>query len=306
MIKAGDFPEVFDSSMIATLKTCPQLFKKVYIDQYKTKGDNVHLLAGGSFAKGVEVARRSFYEEGLSSDDSIASGLEALLKAYGDYQCPPDSAKSAERMAGALEFYFEHYPLNHDAAYPVILPGGKRGIEFGFVEPLGIDHPITGQPILYSGRMDAILNYAGDTFVFDEKTTGALGSSWGRKWDLRSQFTGYVWGCRQAGIHTAGVVVRGVSILKTKYDTAEAISYRPEWEVNRWYGELLEWISDAMRWWKSGRFRYTLDDACQSYGGCGFSSVCKSENEGPWLDTYFERRHWDPVTRLETKVEAPV
>lgn len=299
-MKAGDFPEVFDSSMIATLKQCPQLFKKVYIDQYKSKGQNVHLTAGGAFAKGVEVARRQFYEDGKSADDSIAAGLGALLEAYGDYQCPDDSAKSAVRMAGALEFYFTNYPLNHDAAYPITLPGGKRGIEFSFVHPLAIDHPVTGQPILYSGRMDAILNYAGDVFIFDEKTTTSLGATWGRKWDLRSQFTGYCWGCREAGVRTGGVVVRGVSILKTKYETAEAISYRPEWMLDRWYTELLEWIADAIRWWKTGRFRYVLDDACTSYGGCGFSSVCQSENEAPWLDTYFVRKHWDPVTRKET------
>jgi hypothetical protein len=301
-MQPGNFPEVFDSSMVATLKQCPQLFHKVYIQQYKSKETNVHLRAGGAFAAGIEKARRAFYEDGKSAEESIALGMQALIIHYGDFECPSDSAKSVERMAGALEFYFENYPLNHEAAFPITLAGDKRGIEFGFVEPLSIDHPVTNHPILYAGRMDAILNYAGDVFVFDEKTTSSLGSTWGRKWDLRSQFTGYCWGCRKAGIHAAGVVVRGVSILKTKYETQEAICYRADWEVDRWYKELLEWIADAITWWKEKRFRYNLDDSCTSYGGCGFSSVCKSENETPWLETYFERRHWDPVTREETKL----
>lgn len=296
------FPEVWDSSMLGSLKACPQLFRKIYIQQYKSKEPNVHLRAGGAFARGVEVARTAFYVDGQNAEDSVALGVGALLESYGDFECPPESGKSAERTAGALEFYFQNYPLNHDSAYPIQLPGGKRGIEFSFAHPLPIDHPVTGQPLLYCGRMDAILNYANDTFVFDEKTTSSLGSTWSRKWDLRSQFTGYVWGCRESGIRTAGVVVRGVSILKTTYGTAEAITYRPEWMVDRWYLELLEWISDAIRWWKTKGFRYNLDESCVSYGGCGFLSVCQSQNETPWLDTYFERRHWNPITREETKL----
>lgn len=296
------FPEVFDSSMLATLKQCPQLFKKVYIDQWKAKDESVHLRAGGAFAAGIEAARTAFYVAGETADAAKTIGLKRLIEFYGDYICPADSAKSAVRMAGALEFYFDNYPLNHSAAFPITLPGGKRGIEFSFVHPLPINHPITNNPILYAGRMDAILSYAGDTFVFDEKTTTYLGPTWSRKWDLRSQFTGYVWGCREAGIRTAGVVVRGVSILKTKYETQEAICYRADWEVDRWYMELLEWIGDAIRWWKTGRFRYNLDDSCTSYGGCGFATVCSRQNEQPWLETYFEKRHWDPITRESTKL----
>jgi hypothetical protein len=286
--------------MLATLKQCPQLFKKVYIDEFKSKEPNVHLRAGGAFASGVEAVRTAFYVEGLSAEDSIAKGLGVLFKSYGNFECPADSAKSAERTAGALEFYFANYPLNHDTGFPIALPGGKRGIEFSFVHPLPINHPVTAQPLLYAGRMDAILSYAKDTFIFDEKTTSSLGPTWSRKWDLRSQFTGYCWGCREAGVRTAGVVVRGVSILKTKYETQEAICYRHDWEIDRWYMELLEWIADAIRWWKADRFRYNLDESCTSYGGCGFNSVCKSQDEKPWLETYFERRHWDPVTRQET------
>jgi hypothetical protein len=300
------FPEVFDSSMIATAKSCPQLFKKIYIDQWKSKEPNVHLRAGGAFARGLEVARTRFYVDGLSAEDSVATGIGALLDSYGDFQCPADSAKSAERTAGALEYYFDHYPLNHDTSYPIILPGGKRAIEISFAQPLAIDHPITGQPILYSGRLDAILSTLGDTFGCDEKTTTSLGPTWGSKWGLRGQFLGYKWGARQYGIRVAGIVVRGVSILKTKYDTQESINYYPDWMIDRWEAELLEWIGECIRWWKSKRYRYNFDEACASFGGCGFNRVCASQDEAPWLATYFERRHWDPVTRQETPInETP-
>jgi len=301
----GGFPEVFDSSMLGTLKSCQEQFRKIYIEQWKGPDSNVHLIAGGAFAKGIEVARKAFYEEDLSAEDAEARGLQALIHAYGDFQCPPDSAKSLERTAGALEFYFTNYPLNHQAAFPILLPGGKRAIEFGAVSPLPIDHPVTGQPILYSGRMDAVLNYAGGVFTFDEKTTSYLGPNWSKQWDLRSQFAGYAWLCRQYGFKTDGTVVRGVSILKTKYETQESIIYHPEWMVNRWYLEMLEWIKLAIQAWESKKWLHNLDHSCAEYGGCSFRSACATENELPWLETYFVRRHWDPVTRKETLLAPP-
>jgi hypothetical protein len=288
--------------MLATFKSCPQLFKKIYIDQWKSKERSVHLHAGGAFAHGIERARRAFYEENKDADTAVADGFRALLEFYGTFECPADSAKSAERTAGALEFYFDSYPLLKGQDEPIILPGGKRGIEFSFAHPLPFIHPETGNPLLYCGRMDAIINYAGGIFICDEKTTTSLGATWSKQWDLRAQFTGYAWGCREAGIRVDGVVVRGVSILKTKYDTQAPIAYRPEWQVDRWYKELLEWIEDIQTCWKTGRWKYNLDHSCADYGGCAFRSACLSQDETPWLDTYFERRYWDPILRTETKL----
>ncbi len=295
------FPEVFDSSMLATFKSCPELFNKVYIANWKSKDPSVHLRAGGAFAHGIEKARRAFYEQGLSADDAVAIGVGELIKFYGDFECPPDSAKSLERTAGALEFYFERYPLNEDSP-PITLPSGKRGIEFSFVHPLPISHPTTGNPILYSGRMDALLSYAGGTYITDEKTTSSLGATWSRQWDLRSQFTGYAWGCRESGVRTDGVIVRGISILKTKYDTQEAISYRPEWQIDRWYEQMLEWVEQIKWRWESNRWPLNLDHSCADYGGCAFRQVCatRPEDGQPWLDTYFTRKMWNPITREET------
>lgn len=297
------FPEVFDSSILAKLKSCPTDYHLTYEEDWKPKGLSVHLHAGGAFAYALEVTRRAFYIDGLGREAAIEKGVGALLTKYGDFEAPSHgsgSAKTAERMAGAFVFYWDHYPLNHETAYPILLPGGDRAVEFSFAHPLPIDHPETGNPILYAGRMDAILSYANGVFIFDEKTTSSLGPTWGDKWDLRSQFTGYCWGARESGIPVNGVVVRGVSILKTKYETQEAITYRPDHQINRWYVELLHHIERAKEWYKRGEWFHALDDACESYGGCPFKKVCMADIPEPYLESYFERRHWDPVTRKET------
>lgn len=296
------FPSVIDSSMMSAFRSCPRKFELEYLLHWKPKAESVHLVAGKAFARGLEVAREAYYVHGERSDVAVAKGLQALLTAYGSFECPPDSAKSAARMAGALEFYFEVWPMEQDKAVPVTLPSGARGIEFSFLEPLALNHPETGDPILFSGRFDMLVDYAGGRFGEDDKTTSSLGDRWSNQWDLRSQFTAYCWGAAMSGMPLAGVLVRGESILKTKYDKAQAVTYRPAWQIERWYEQTLRDVRRMIASWEEGYWDYNLDNACNEYGGCMFKTVCVSQEPQKWLEVGFEQRRWDPVTREETKL----
>lgn len=294
------FPAVLDSTIIAAFRSCARKAELEFFHHYKPRDPSVHLHAGAAYASGLERARRAFYENGAPDSSAIPFGIRATMEAYGSFECPPESAKSLERTVGAIEYYFTRYPLASDAAKPIVLPGGKRGIEFGFVEPLDETHPETGDPLLYSGRMDMIVSFEGMTLGLDDKTTSMLGASWPRQWDLRSQFTGYSWGAGRQGVKLDGWLVRGVSILKTKYDTLQAITYRPQWQIDRWYKQLLRDIRRMKACWEEGYFDYNLDHACTEYGGCIFRDVCLMQEPQPLLDMRFQRRAWNPVTREET------
>lgn len=303
MIKPIMFPHTFDSTMLGAFRSCPQKMFRTYVEHWKPKAESVHLAAGGAFARGIEVARKAFYEERMSEADAVATGLEALLVAYGDFETPPDSAKSPTRMAGALEFYFENYPLEGASAVPLTFPNGKLAIEFSFAEPLDIMHPVTGDPILYTGRCDMIADFCGGQYTVDEKTTSQLGASWPKQWEMRSQFTGYQWAANRAGLNVQGTLVRGVSILKTKYDHLQHITYRSPYEVDRWLDQTHRDIQRAIEMWKDDYWDYSLDHACAEYGGCSMVNVCKSAEPEAWLPMYFEKRVWDPLARVERTVE---
>jgi hypothetical protein len=296
------FPHAIDSSMMATFRSCPQQFFRTYLQHWKPQTESVHLIAGGAFASGLEAARIAFFEQGLSQEDAQATGLLALMKHYGDFECPADSAKSLERMCGALEFYFANYPLGEDGMIPITFPDGRRGIEFSFAEPLPVNHPVTGQPLLFTGRMDMIADFAGGKYVEDDKTTASLGASWSRQWEMRSQFTGYCWAVQQAGIPVAGTIIRGVSILKTKYDTQQAITYRSPMEIDRWLTQTTRDLQRMVKMWEDNWYDFNMDSACGEYGGCSLLQVCKSTEPENWLNSYFEQRVWDPLARKETTV----
>lgn len=292
------FPEVWDASMVSALRSCGHKFFRDYMEHWKPKYESIHLHAGKAFAEGLEATRRGFFERGLAQGHALGEGLEALVKAYGDFTAPEESSKTLDRMLGALEFYFDTWPMETDHAKPAKI-GDRLGIEFSFAEPLGITHPDTGNPLIYCGRADQVVEYAGGLFIEDDKTTSQLGASWGRQWDLRSQFTGYCWAGRKIHLPIQGTIVRGVSILKTKYGSAEAITYRPEWQVKRWHEQVLRDISRALLMWQSGYWDYSLDHACEEYGGCQFKQICLVEDPQPFLELNFEQRRWNPLTREE-------
>ena len=162
---------------------------------------------------------------------------------------------------------------------------------------------MTGQPLLYTGRADMIADFAGGRYVFDEKTTSQLGQTWLNQWELRSQFTGYIWAARQANIETQGAIVRGISILKTKYDTLQVITNRSPWEIDRWLVQVTRDAQRMIRCWEEEWWDYSLDNACTEYGGCSLRSVCKSPDPETWLPMYFEPKVWDPLARKEMTVE---
>lgn len=296
------FPKVLNSSAMTNFHSCPRKFQLADISHWKPKGLSVHLHAGAAYATGLEKAREAYFQDGKSPADAEAAGMHALFTAYGDFECPSDSAKSLERMCGALAFYFDRYPLESDPAVPITLPGGKRGIEFSFAEPMDVNHPETGDPILYCGRMDSIVDYAGAIYGEDDKTTSSLGASWAKQWDLRSQFTGYCWGAGKAGFPLSGFLVRGISILKTKYDTMEALTYRPPWMIERWYEQTIRDTKRIISMWEEGYWDYNLDHACSEYSGCEFRQICLSKEPQSWLEASFERRARDPITRTEIRL----
>jgi len=306
------FPQTIDSSMLSDFRACPQKFFRTHIQHWKSTGSNVHLHAGGAYANGLEAGRKAFYIDGKTEQEAERIASDALSEYYGDFICPDDSAKSLVRMLGALDFYFSRYPMSTDAARPMVV-GDHHGIEFSFQEPLDALHPDTGNPIIFSGRADSIVNFAGGLYLEDDKTTSRLGNEWRNKWEMRGQFTGYCWMAQKAGFKVAGTLVRGISILKSGYDTAEVLTYRSQMEIDRWIYQTERDVQRMVRMYNAYKraladenedkanyaFDFNLDEACTMYGGCPFQSACKSSDPDRWIASGHKQEVWCPDTRQQ-------
>lgn len=303
MSNKPDFPMAIDSTMRATFTACPQKYYREYFQHWKPRLESIDLVAGKAFAAGIEEVRRQYWEHGnTDTDDCIAHGVQALLREYGDFDAG-DHVKSPDRMIGALDEYFATYGFHTDHIKP-LMQDGKPAVEFSFALPIpGTVHPTTGDPILYTGRFDMLGLYNDSLFVVDEKTTKQLGASWHKNWVLRSQLTGYCWAAREYGYPVTGAIIRGISILKTKYGHAENIQYRTDWFINRWLEQLRRDLTRMIACWKEGYWDYNLDTACTHYGGCLFMDICTSPDPDRWLAANFTKRIWDPLAREEHEVK---
>ena len=252
---------------------------------------NIHLHAGGSFAKGMEVARRVFFKDGGTEEDARQAGMQALWDFYGDEYAEvwQGEAKSRDGMRGALSSYLTTgWPLASDYLEPFESEG--KGVEFDFAIPLPINHPQTGEPILYKGRIDWLARNKqdGSVWVVDDKTTGSLGKQWHKQWDLDSQPTGYVWAARQFGFPVAGVILRGTSILKRGYGHEECLQPRTKYQIDDWHEQLVQDLHGMITTWtafqEGRRVTKRLDkSACNAYGGCPYVQSCSSPNPEAWF-----------------------
>ena len=137
--------------------------------------------------------------------------------------------------------------------------------------------------------------FQGPPWVVDEKSTSQLGDSWSRSWRLRGQLTGYCFAARQYGIPVQGAIVRGISFLRTgAFGFAEPVEYRPNWQLERWWVQVNKDVARMVECWHEGYWDYDLAEACNSYGGCPFMSLCTVSNPNEWLNEY-EYREWNPL-----------
>lgn len=287
------FPEKISNTQRSMFRTCPQKWYWAYcLRGRKSMARGVDLIAGGAFAKGLEVARKCFFDEGLDSEDAIEEGVAAASLEYGDD--PFDGhKKSRSKTLGAVYAYFNHWRLDMDYLHP-FKTGAGTGIEFRFAVPLPIEHPYLQQPLLYDGRVDMIAEHKDikGLWIVDEKTTTQLGASWRKKWYLDAQPTGYIWAGAQHGYHVAGALIRGISFLSNSYGFEEALCPRTEFQVEDWFEQLQRDIKGMICTFNdaSGAFgtprrpdRALDKDACAAYGGCTFLQPCSANNPEVWL-----------------------
>ena len=288
------FPSVIDNTMRSEFVKCPTAFYRRFIQNLDEPEFSIHLHAGAAFASALEVYRKAYYGEKLEFEEAFRLGAAQLVREFGAFGDGTET-KSLYGMLGAFDYYLhEAFPPASDRLLPFVA-GGKPAVEFSFAIPLPIAHPETGDPILYGGRFDMIGEYMNQLWAVDEKTTGAMGPQWFQQWNLRSQFTGYCWAAQQYGYHVAGVMVRGICILKDDFKQGEVVDYRPSWMIERWYAQLLRDINRMIEQYKSNQYDMNLSDGCNSFGGCGFKTLCLSRDPAPFIKTHYVVREWKPV-----------
>ena len=310
------FPLVIDSTMLMEFDSCFQSGFRKYIQHLsKGTGESTDLIAGGAFAKGLEVARKMYYDQGSDPEYAIETGVAALYDAYGDH-VPFKENKSSYRMATALEQYFLEYPLGIDIVQPAKLANGNHAIEYSFAHELPIAHPdLEDFNIIITGRADMIGEYAGRLWCVDEKTTGsAFTMDWAKQWDTRGQFTTYAWGLQKDGIDVAGAYIRGVYLGKSNIKFNECQTTRNKFQIEIWEQQMLQKVNRIIELYKQFKetgghplqfFHGSWNESCMKYfRPCSFQDMCRDKNSEMFIESQYDQYIWLPHEQRREKLDV--
>ena len=314
------FPSKIDSSILSTFDSCKQRGLREYILGLTHSAISPDLHCGGAFAKGLEVSRHALWVRGDSLSDATLRGAWAISDYWGDVDPEPEKhgkphIKSLVNTVAALYSYFEEYDPNTDGIEPYYYGDGKPAIEFTFAIPMEVNHPVSGEPIIFCGRCD-LLGHFNDFFcVVDEKTTTSLGTQWVYKWAMRGQFIGYCYAAQHYGLPISSALIRGIAFQVKEFKHMQVIEQYPQWQIDRWWQEANAKVQHLVDIWNfncevygdtidsptftqfCNSWQHSYGDACDSYGGCPYrKDICTCENPEDWLSE-FDIRRWDPLKK---------
>jgi hypothetical protein len=305
------FPERVDSTALSAARLCSRQWYWNWLRHMEPKASSIHLVAGGAYARGLEVARRLFYTGDprfyLNIDACLPYAWRAAVDHWGFFEANPEENKQLWRILEAIDLYFREFPPASDHVQPMRWGSGKPAIEFTFAFPLqGTVHPVTGNPILYTGRLDMIGERSpGSLWLVDDKTCSQLGAQWAYQWDLRSQFLGYMSAISDAVRKPVeGCLVRGMCFRKHGYETAEKLVHFHQWQAEEWLDGTTRLVQRLIDEHQQGRYDKAYSDACNMYGGCNFRDLCTHRDPEAWVNADYQQFTWDPLT-LESRIIHP-
>lgn len=307
-------PSIIDSTMMVAFRNCPAQFYRTHVLKRSNATSSIPLLAGATFASGLEAYRRAYYADGYSPQSCLDIAYLAANAAWGD--TPPfpigkHESRSLDRVLAAIADYFRVYPIATDLFQPHIRADNSNPtIEFGFTVPLdpaiGFPlHPSHGEPFFWAGRSDGLGTFRGLPVFSDEKTTESLGQTWSSKWPMRNQFLSYAWCYREMGLPYRTALVRGVGLLKTKITHAETHVTYPEYLLDMWEQTAVHDLSQMVEMWNADYWPERIGDACTAWGNCAFTDVCLAapHRRTAYLRASYVHREWDPASTHNRRTE---
>lgn len=310
------FPLIISNTDSNLISTCELRWFRERVQCYRKQGFNIDLTAGACFAKGLELTRKAFYQDKLSSEESISIGYDNVLDSMHKLMEFEDTdvLKSPERMALALRLYFKQYPLDiKEEIIPATREDGSFAIEHTITRELPVLHPELGIPLIFKAKLDMLATELGRTWIVDEKTCKQISANTGNLLRTAGQFIGYSWACREEGIRVEGAKVRKVAIQVKDIKFEEFQVPITEYMIDLWFKSFttkLEMLVAKYKVFKNtGKdfkeiFLPDYQQGCTSFNKpCPFMDGCASVNGEKFINVEFQQICWDAVNRTEVSLE---
>lgn len=192
-------------------------------------------------------------------------------------------------------WYTEHY--KDDPAKTLILANGKPAVELSFKMDLPTSSE-QGEAYMLSGHMDRVVEFIGNIYVMDRKTTkNTIGHNFFAGFSPDNQMTLYTTASQVIfDLPAKGVIIDGCQVGVNFSRFQRGFAMRTPSELNEWLADAISWIARAEQYAKAEYWPMN-DKSCHHYRGCDFRGVCSKSPEVrvQFLKGDFIRRIWDPT-----------
>lgn len=310
----------WDSTSLGLLKECPRKYQYTMIDGWASRDESIHLRFGIEYHTALQdyaVSRAN----GVEHEDAIHDTVRALHSRVHDWV--PDRSsragkyKNRESIVGLVIDYLDHF--HDDPAETFILDDGRPAVELSFrfeldwgpqASPSIQNTAANGgklefaQPYLLCGHLDRVVDFNGDLYVMDHKTSlSTISTYYFNQWSPHNQMSLYTLaGKIMLNSPVKGVIISAAQILLEKPNSFQrGFSYRTADQLDEWLHDLRYWTSQAEAF-ATANYWPQNDTACDKFGGCRFREVCSKSPQvrEQYLKSMFDKLEpdakWNPLS----------
>jgi len=304
-----------DNFALTMFQTCPAKYFLRMHEGWTSKRKSGALGFGGALHEGLATWYRT-RDKGqalLAIDEAWPANL------------PIDDWRTKEKCLQTMIEYMKHYPVE---TFKIIGLPDTPLVEQTFTIHTGMYLPceragcvvatnkdeewclcgLKREPIEYGGIFDTGVEWAGNEYVLEHKTTSQLGTYYFNQFKPNNQVTGYLWALGQlTGRKPSGAIINAIGLYKsspTKFE--RSITTRSDEDITHWLENVratCQMIKDCER----RQFWPMHTQACTMYGKCEYHDVhvlgAKAEQE-KFLEQMFTKEPWSYEHRDEAKEGA--
>lgn len=287
---------VWDATSLTLADTCLRKYEYKMIHGWQHPNKSVHLIFGGLYATALE----HFYKHvalGHTSQEALCLVVhEALINSWDAAAGAPiafdHNAKTRENLIRTIVWYVDQF--ENESISVVHLKNGKPAVELSFTLPVD-------DGLLFAGHIDRLVEYTGDKYVMDQKTTGStITTNYFNNFNPDIQMSMYTFAGRMIyDIPVRGVIIDAAQINVGFTRFERGFTFRSDGQLDEWYHESLATIRRAQGATRAGFFPKNTT-ACGNYGGCEFRAVCSRSPEARkhfLAGDFVKGPTWDPLDR---------
>jgi len=297
----------WDSTSLGWLKQCPRLYEYSMIEGWRAKGTGVHLKFGQHYHAALELYDKLRVQENWDHDAALRESIKvALIETWEIFDNDPGlpgrpwdsehSSKNRETLIRSIIWYLDTF--KDDPATTLVLANGKPAVELSFRMELDFGGQYGEQPYILCGHLDRVVEFGGQKYVMDRKTTGSSPTPhYFDGFAPDNQMSIYTLAARvQFSTPVAGVIIDAAQIAVGFTRFQRGFTYRTEAQLNEWLADAKVWFAQAEAFAEAGHWPMN-DKACGLFGGCVFRKVWSKSPDvrQTFLESDFERKPWNPL-----------